>query len=49
MDRFTVFGRPGCGYCVRARQVLELLKAAPRPGAAPKCTARCNDGMDISA
>lgn len=23
MDCFTVFGRPGCGYCVRARQVLE--------------------------
>jgi len=23
MDSFTVFGRPGCGYCVRARQLLE--------------------------
>ncbi|WP_257281379.1 MULTISPECIES: GrxA family glutaredoxin [unclassified Endozoicomonas] len=23
MDRFTVFGRPGCGYCVRAKEVLE--------------------------
>lgn len=23
MDRFTVFGRPGCGFCVRARQLLE--------------------------
>lgn len=23
MDRFTVFGRPGCGFCVRAKQVLE--------------------------
>ena len=24
MDRFTVFGRPGCGYCIRAKQVLEV-------------------------
>ena len=23
MDSFTVFGRPGCGYCVRAKQLLE--------------------------
>jgi glutaredoxin 1 len=23
MDRFTVFGRPGCGFCVRAKEVLE--------------------------
>ena len=24
MDRFTVFGRPGCGFCVRAKQILEI-------------------------
>lgn len=23
MSRFTVFGRPDCGYCVRAKQLLE--------------------------
>lgn len=23
MDSFTVFGRPGCGFCVRATQLLE--------------------------
>lgn len=23
MERFTVFGKEGCGFCVRARQVLE--------------------------
>lgn len=23
MQRFTVFGRPDCGYCVRAKQLLE--------------------------
>ncbi|UYM15732.1 GrxA family glutaredoxin [Endozoicomonas euniceicola] len=23
MSRFTVFGRPGCGFCVRAKQLLE--------------------------
>ena len=23
MDSFTIFGRPGCGYCVRAKQLLE--------------------------
>ena len=23
MSRFTVFGRPGCGFCVRAKQILE--------------------------
>ena len=23
MDSFTVFGRPGCGFCVRAKQLLE--------------------------
>lgn len=23
MDSFTVFGRPGCGFCVRAIQLLE--------------------------
>ena len=23
MERFTVFGREGCGFCVRAKQVLE--------------------------
>ncbi|MFA5495751.1 MAG: GrxA family glutaredoxin [Porticoccaceae bacterium] len=24
MKPFVIFGRPGCGYCVRARQVLEM-------------------------
>ncbi len=24
MKPFTVFGRPGCGFCVRATQVLDL-------------------------
>ncbi len=24
MDRFTVFGRPGCGFCVQAKRVLEM-------------------------
>ncbi len=24
MQRFTVFGRPTCGYCVRAKQLLEV-------------------------
>ncbi len=24
MQRFTVFGRPTCGYCVRAKQLLEM-------------------------
>lgn len=24
MTPFTVFGQPGCGYCVRAKQLLEL-------------------------
>ncbi|MCK9467852.1 MAG: GrxA family glutaredoxin [Porticoccaceae bacterium] len=24
MEPFTVFGRPGCGYCVRAKQVLGM-------------------------
>ncbi len=24
MERFTVFGRPGCGYCVQAKRVLEI-------------------------
>ena len=23
MERFTVFGRPGCGFCVQAKKVLE--------------------------
>lgn len=23
MERFTVFGREGCGFCTRAKQVLE--------------------------
>ncbi|MGB1270691.1 MAG: GrxA family glutaredoxin [Endozoicomonas sp.] len=23
MERFTVFGRPGCGFCIRAKEVLE--------------------------
>ncbi len=23
MSRFTVFGRPDCGYCVRAKQLLQ--------------------------
>ena len=23
MERFTVFGRPGCGFCVRAQQLLK--------------------------
>ena len=23
MQRFTVFGRPDCGFCVRAKQLLE--------------------------
>lgn len=23
MKRFTVFGRPGCGFCVQAKRVLE--------------------------
>ncbi|WP_067521238.1 GrxA family glutaredoxin [Endozoicomonas ascidiicola] len=23
MERFTVFGRPGCGFCVRAKQLLD--------------------------
>ena len=23
MQRFTVFGRPDCGYCVRAKQLLD--------------------------
>ncbi|MFK0573016.1 GrxA family glutaredoxin [Endozoicomonas sp.] len=23
MERFTVFGRPGCGFCVRAKELLE--------------------------
>lgn len=23
MKRFTVFGRPDCGYCVRAKQLLD--------------------------
>lgn len=23
MARFTIFGRPTCGYCVRAKQLLE--------------------------
>ena len=23
MDRFTVFGRPGCGFCVRAIELLD--------------------------
>ena len=23
MSRFTIFGRPDCGYCVRAKQLLE--------------------------
>lgn len=23
MSRFTIFGRPTCGYCVRAKQLLE--------------------------
>ncbi|MGY0216411.1 GrxA family glutaredoxin [Endozoicomonadaceae bacterium StTr2] len=24
MERFTVFGRPGCGFCVQAKRVLEM-------------------------
>ncbi len=24
MARFTIFGRPDCGYCVRAKQLLEI-------------------------
>ncbi|MGS2716964.1 GrxA family glutaredoxin [Eionea flava] len=24
MSRFTIFGRPDCGYCVRAKQLLEM-------------------------
>jgi len=23
MDTFTIFGRPGCGFCVRARELCE--------------------------
>ena len=23
MSRFTIFGRPDCGYCVRSKQLLE--------------------------
>jgi glutaredoxin 1 len=23
MSRYTIFGRPDCGYCVRAKQLLE--------------------------
>ncbi len=23
MSRFTIFGRPDCGYCVRAKQLLQ--------------------------
>ena len=23
MQRFTIFGRPDCGFCVRAKQLLE--------------------------
>lgn len=23
MSRFTIFGRPSCGYCVRAKQLLD--------------------------
>ena len=26
MKRFTVFGRPGCGYCTQAKNVLESKK-----------------------
>ena len=26
MQRFTVFGRPDCGYCVRAKQLLQAKK-----------------------
>ncbi len=26
MEPFTIFGRPGCGYCIRAKQVLEMKK-----------------------
>ncbi len=24
MTSYTIFGRPGCGYCVRAKQLLEM-------------------------
>lgn len=27
---FTVYGRPGCGFCVRARHLLELKKLPHR-------------------
>ena len=30
MDRFTIFGRPGCGFCVRARQLLDDRELAYR-------------------
>lgn len=30
MSRFTIFGRPDCGYCVRAKQLLENKSLAMR-------------------
>ncbi|WP_196140105.1 GrxA family glutaredoxin [Aliikangiella sp. G2MR2-5] len=24
MKKFTIFGRPGCGYCLRAKQLCEI-------------------------
>lgn len=24
MKKFTIFGRPGCGYCARAKQLCEI-------------------------
>ena len=26
MSQYTVFGRPGCGFCVRAKQLLDIKK-----------------------
>lgn len=26
MSRFTIFGRPSCGFCVRAKQLLNTLE-----------------------
>ena len=26
MSSYTIFGRPGCGFCVRARQLLDMKK-----------------------
>lgn len=29
-NEFTVYGRPGCGFCVRARHLLEMKKLPNR-------------------